>query len=198
MTGKKNYIHHLESLVSSTGFIGRAVTSYSAFVAEINRLYAARGSSIIVPVDAAVTQFREKLREKMDSFVADQIQADLVATRQKKITASDDMRAEERIMDGSHDGTNIAQIASKAAKTELIQTQQQLKAALRGIQDLQEKYNELDSSRIRSVPPLPESAASKGQKRKSDHSLAADHPESTQVQDLAPTPIRRVQCDRPR
>jgi hypothetical protein len=172
VAGKKKYISHLESLVKTQTFVARASSTYSNFVKEINQLYAARGSSTTVPLDIALLHFETKLRREMESYDAQQIQAALEANRKKRDSTDEEMTAQERIVTGSHDGTNITQIASKAAKSELAQTKKELAAAQRCIMDLQEKFNKLMLNQPTAAAsshrshPQPSAAKSKTGKRK--------------------------------
>lgn len=172
VAGKKKYISHLESLVKTQTFVSRAISTYSNFVNEINRLYAARGSSTTVPLDVALLHFETKLRREMESYDAQQIQAALEASRKKKDSADEEMAAQERIASGSHDGTNIAQIAGKAAKAQLAETGlvQKLATANSNITRLQEQINRLTGAKVvnSSAAPNLKTAKSQGTKRKGE------------------------------
>lgn len=186
--GKKKYIVHLESLVKSDNFVARAIVTYSAFVEELNNLFEKRGSSTKVPLKAAVLQFETKLRKEMDLFDAQQVEAQLVAQERTKEIAAAERHAEERIVNGSHNGNNITQIATKAAKTELVQTKKDLAAAHSKIIDLQEKFNLLAGS-VPSQPP---------QTQPRDRSAAAKPTTGTnkrKMAELASKPKPRVDPD---
>ena len=77
----------------------------------------------------------------MDSYDAQQVEAQFVADSKKKAGMEAERDAEEKIVQDSHNGGNIAQIAGKAAKAELVQTKKDLAAAHKQICDLQEKFN---------------------------------------------------------
>lgn len=141
--GKQKYIAHLESLVNTPSFISRAITTYTAFVNRVNEAYAARGSTMVVPLATAVAKFKSVLRKEMDIYDAQQVEAALRAQEQKQQVVAMEIDAEERIVTGAHNGNNIAQIAVQATKTELAKTKKSLDDANRNIADLQEQVNRL-------------------------------------------------------
>ena len=144
--GKEKYVAHLASLVETENFVTRAVARYSAFITSINKLYADSGTKIAVPLAAAITHFDTKLRKEMGAFVRQHVEGILEAQSKKKDEAAAEREAEEKIVEGSHNGANIAQIASKAAKTELIATKKDLISAQTQIASLQERVNLLSGA----------------------------------------------------
>ena len=190
--GKESHILHLQLLLQTQTFVSRALQTYSSFVKQVNTLYANRGSSLSVPVESALAHFENKLRQQMLTFDTQQIQASLTAARKKQETAEEKEEAEEQIMAGSHDGTNIAQIATKAVKAELAQTKKQLAAAHRSIADLQDKFNRQYVGSSSRVPSKPATVKSKAPKRKeAPTSAAATKPVNPDAMSDEPMPSKR-------
>lgn len=191
--GKKRYINHLESFVKTQSFVTQALETHSSFVTEINRLYAQRGSSMTIPLDAARLHFETKLRKEMELYDSQQIQAALAANQKKKESTEQEMKAEEQIIDGSHNGANIAQIATKAVKSELVQTKKELAVANNNISHLQEQINRLAGAKVTATirPPLltAKSKVENSKKRKAELTPRSKSPAPVNTEDMSDEPV---------
>ncbi len=163
--GRKKFIAHLESLVKTQSFVARALTGHTEFVKHVNRLHAERGSSTVVPLEAACAHFEQKLRREMEAYDSEQIQAALAANRNAKESIDVEMKAEEDIVKGAHGGQNIAAIALKAVMPRQTQAEKTLDAAVLRIAQLEKAAAAAAASPAHSSSK-PETGKSKAQKRK--------------------------------
>jgi hypothetical protein len=183
--GKKKFIDHFQGLVKVEGFIARASTKYATFIHTTNQSYADCGSSVVIPVQAALAHFDAHLRKEMESFVTQKVQSGFTAARKRTTTVEEEKEAEERVITGAHDGENINQIATKAVEKKLIETNKNLTAMntllSESITSLQQQVNELAHGQTVSAA----SEKAKAQKRKADQLSTKVH----KVVEHAPTTI---------
>jgi hypothetical protein len=178
VAGKKKFIDHLQSLVKAQSFIASATATYSTFIHTTNKLYANCGSSTVIPLQPALAHFEKNLHSEMETFVTQQVQRGFAASRQQKNTADEAKDAEERIIAGSHNGTNIAQIATKAAETRLVQTNHdlhaintQLSARIMSLELQVNKFAHATAARTEKKRQMNTTAVAQ-KKRKIDHAVS--------------------------
>jgi hypothetical protein len=116
IAAKEKHLAHLRARANTVRFVTETVANYSAFVGRVNQEYAEHDAKG-VDIKDAIAHFERFLHTTIEAYTAEKVQAALKGAEQKKADQAADFIAQEQIMNGSHDGSNIEAIVEKKVNT---------------------------------------------------------------------------------
>jgi hypothetical protein len=139
IAAKAKYIGHLQNKVNAQQYINNSVVKYKDFVHQFNRHYTEDepSNTDFVPVKEAIAHFEDALHKAIVQYNTERVQAALEKDEEAKNNDAEEIKAQEQIREGAHNGANIESIVEKKNKELNDELEEKVKSMQQQITQLQ-------------------------------------------------------------